>query len=654
MATLRRWAAVSCVAAAAAAAAVLASCGGGVARGGDASASHATPWSFKPFGGATGASESEAEASGTIDGLIDRKLSGRGMARAGPAGRLTLLRRAYFDLTGLPPDPAEVEAFAKDGRPDAFERLVGKLLDSPAYGERWGKHWLDVVRYADTGGFEKDHLYPTAWRYRDYVIRSFNADKPFDRFVAEQIAGDELWPDDPDAVTATGMYCVGAAVDEAAMSPQLEYEWRTDAVDTTAAAFLGLTAGCARCHDHKYDPVSQKDYFALQAAFGDSDRPWPAALRLLRIKGLNGLLSDTPVPKEFLDDPRCTLYTEDKTGGFRLFHRARPEEIHVLHRGQLGSPREAVGPAVPAALRTPEGGQALADAPPERRRAALAGWIASAGNPLTARVIVNRVWAWHFGEGIVRTPNDFGNQGEPPSHPELLDYLARDLVAHGWSLKRLHRVIMLSGTYRMGSVADPGAARVDPENRLLSHFPRQRLDGESVRDALLACAGTLNPARFGPAVVPPLGAEELAGLFDAKGKWPVTKDAAQHDRRSVYMLVRRTFVLPMLAAFDAPDLMTSCARRYQTTAPTQALALLNGPVARGQARALARRLLADWPDDPAKRVEEAWVRCFGRPVTAAERAKAMAFLDERTGDREGALSDLCLALFNANEFVYVD
>src|SRR5205807_2836110 len=221
-----------------------------------------------------------------------------------------LIRRATLDLIGLPPTPEEIEAFVKDESPEAFEKLVNRLLDSPQYGERWGRHWLDVARYADTGGFEADHLYPNAWRYRDYVIRSFNADKPYDRFIQEQVAGDELWPRDPDAVVATSLYCVGPVLAESAMiSNQLEYEWLTDAADTTGAAFLGLTFGCARCHDHKYDPIKQGDYYAMQAIFAASDRPYPAKIRLARIKALNGLLSDGPVPKELEDDPRCTIKT---------------------------------------------------------------------------------------------------------------------------------------------------------------------------------------------------------------------------------------------------------------------------------------------------------------------------------------------------------
>ncbi len=623
-----------------------------------ATASHPVPWSFSPICPPQPPTVHQKDwPINPIDSFVLGKLETRGLSPAPRADRLTLLRRACFDLTGLPPTLKQIDAFTHDDRPDAYERLIEDLLASPAYGERWARHWLDTVRYADTSGFEKDHLYPNAWKYRDYVIRSFNSNKPFDRFIQEQIAGDELWPNDKDAVIATALFCIGPALDESALiSTQLEYEWMTDCADTTGATFLGLTLGCARCHDHKYDPISQSDYYSVQAIFADSDRPYPADIRKERIKGLNGLLSDGAIPKKYLDDPRCTIETEGKTG-FHLFHRPTPMEIHVLHRGQLSTPRERVGPNVPQILESSSTKGSFERAEPDQRRAILAKWITSPTNPLTARVLVNRVWAWHFGEGLVRTPNDFGNQGEPPTHPQLLDFLARDLLDHGWDLKRLQKQIMLSATYQMQSIADAQAIKVDPENRLLSHFPRQRLDGESIRDNILACAGTLNPRQFGPAIVPPLGKEELAGLFDAGSKWPITKDASQHTRRSIYLLSRRTFVLPLFAAFDAPDSMTSCPRRFTTVVPTQALTLLNSPFAVNQSKAMAKHLNETCEKDSSKEIATAWRVCFGRPITTDEAQKAEEFLKQRTealGDNQAALAELCLALFNANEFVYVD
>jgi len=619
-------------------------------------------WAFEPITKVQPPADHSGWSANPIDQFVRAALEDQHLAPAPQADKHTLLRRATFDLTGLPPTPEEVDAFLSDPSPAAFARALERLLASPHYGERWGRHWLDVVRYADTGGFETDHLYPSAWRYRDYVISSLNSDKPFDRFLQEQVAGDELWPDDPAARLATALYCVGPALAESAMvANQLEYEWLTDAVDTTGAAFLGLTLGCARCHDHKYDPITQRDYFALQAVFAASDRPFPAPIRLLRIKALNGLFSEAKVPAELLRDPRCTVQTEDKTG-LHLFHRPEPMEVRLLHRGELDKPRETMAPGFPAALLAGRREAQAATVPPGKRRAALAQWLTAPNNPLTARVLVNRIWGWHFGQALVRTPNDFGAQGEPPTHPALLDWLARDLVDQGWSLKHLHRRIMLSKTYQMQSVADKAGLRVDPEDRLLSHFPRRRLEGEAIRDAMLACAGTLNQKQGGPAVVPALGTQELAGLFDAKGKWPVTKNVAEHTRASVYVLVRRTFVYPLFAAYDPPEVMVSCPQRTSTVVPAQALTLLNSPLAQEQALAFARRLRAEGADQPAQHVARAWRLALGRDIKGAENERALAFLRGRTDAlaatvptaAEAALADLCLALFNTNEFLTID
>jgi hypothetical protein len=323
----------------------------------------------------------------------------------------------------------------------------------------------------------------------------------------------------------------------------------------------------------------------------------------------------------------------------------------------LSKPREPVAPAIPRALLAAGRPTGPGELPPGGRRAALARWLTDPGNPLTARVLVNRVWGWHFGTGLVRTPNDFGAQGEAPTHPELLDWLARTFIDQGWSLKRLHRLIQLSNTYRMRSVAAGRGLELDPEDRLLWHFPRRRLEGEAIRDALLACAGTLNRSTSGPPVVPPLGRDELTGLFGVREKWPVTKDAAQHTRRSIYLLVRRTFAYPLFAAFDPPEVMVSCPRRQQTAVPTQALALFNSPLAREQAAAFARRLLRECGPRPEPLVARAWLLAFSRPATPTETERALAFLRRRPdapASPERALADLCLALFNANEFIYVD
>ena len=448
-----------------------------------------------------------------------------------------------------------------------------------------------MVRYADTGGFEADLLYPQAWRFRDYVIRSLNADKPFDRFAREQVAGDELWPDEPEAVLGSTLYSVGPAlVDSAMVTGQLEYEWLTDAADTTGEVFLGLTFGCARCHDHKYDPIHQRDYFAMQAIFAASDRSYPDKVRLNRIKALNGMLSEVPVPKELLDDPRCTVKDEDRQG-FRLFHRAEPLVIHRLHRGELNKPQEVVEPGLPVAVSTASDRAELARTSPTNRRAALARWLTSPGNPLVARVLVNRVWGWHFGQGIVRHAQRFrrpGRGADPSGAARLAGQRPDRTRLEPQATAPADRALQhLPDGERAGRGRSPRRPGEPPALAIPSPTPGGR--GDPGRDARL-----LGPAQlreFGTPVVPPLGKDELTGLFDAREKWPVTQDAAEHDRRSVYLLVRRTFAYPMFSSFDPPELMTSCPRRMQTIVPAQALAMLNSPLAREQAAAFAGRVV---------------------------------------------------------------
>ena len=653
-------------------------------------------WAFQPIRAGTPPTPSaNAWIKNPIDAFVLARLEQQDLKPAPAASRLTLLRRASFDLTGLPPTPQEIGAFLKNNPAEAYQELIERLLSSSHYGERWARHWLDLARYSDTGGFEKDLRYTNAWKFRDYVIRSFNSNKPISRFIQEQIAGDELWPDDPEATVATSFFAVGPVSQDSALnSTQLEYEWLTDATDTTGAAFLGLTMGCARCHNHKYDPISQRDYFAMQALFAASDRPYPDAVREHRVKGLNGILADVPIPKQLLQDPRCTIQTDDSVGA-RLFHRDLPMEIHRLKRGELSKPLEVVEPALPAIFAADKKLFDPAARPPNQRRAVLAKWLVSAQNPLTARVLVNRVWAWHFGQGIVRTPSDFGAQGEAPTHPELLDWLARDFTDHGWDLKRLHRLIMTSATYQMQSGAvSRHAIELDPENRLLSHFYRRRLDAEAIWDSVHAVAGTLNLKQFGPPVLPELSKEELSGLFDEKS-WTVTQDPSEFTRRGLYLFERRTFLFPMLDAFDPPDVMTSCPRRFETTVPTQALALLNSAVAQTQARLFAHRLRADCGGKLQKIPARAWLLAFNRPITRPEKERVLEFFRQRQAALsqtahfsepptaavasardlnpgstnnspllspdirpepwlETALTEFCLALFNANEFVFID
>jgi hypothetical protein len=581
-----------------------------------------------------------------IDAFVLQRLEVAGLTPAPSASKTALFRRITFDLVGLPPTPAEIRAFCEDHRPTAYDDVVDRLLTSPHHGERWARHWLDVVRYADSAGYELDTFYAFAFHYRDYVIRAFNSGKAFDRFLEEQIAGDELWTDSDDARTATGFCTVGPYAYEGGIArPKVvEYQRLTDLVDTVGSAALGLTLGCARCHDHKSDPFSQADYFGLQAIFAAS---------------------------EFKDVKLGPSRSKEQLAVRVLENRKTPPPTHVLRRGELDAPGDEVSPALPRAL--PGGGtQASLAQRSDGRRAALARWLTSSENPLTARVIANRVWQWHFGKALVRTPNDFGVQGESPTHPELLDYLADELRSSGWDLRHLHRLIVQSNTYRMASRGDLAGLEKDPDNRLFSRFPRRRLEAEAIWDNLHAAAGTLNPAMFGPPVVPPVDADALKTLLNAN--WKVTPERSEWTRRGIYLVVRRSLVLPLFDAFNAPRSIESCARRESTVVTSQALTLLNSEAVVGQARAFAGRLLREFPDDGNGRIEHAWLLAFGRPPCREEMREAHAFLERRESAlrsgqptfvpigapegiapaRAGAVAEWCLALVNANEFLYVD
>ena len=579
------------------------------------------------------------------------------------ADRRTLIRRLSFDLHGLPPAPEEIDAFVNDADPRAWDKLVDRMLESPRYGERAARQWLDVVRYADTGGYETDVYFPSAWRYRDYVIRSFQQDKPYDVFVKEQIAADEIWPDNLDLDGAyempksklaslerrfgTALYTLGALpVENTFFGDQYRSEWQAEAVETTSAAFLGLTFGCARCHDHKFDPISQKDFYRLSAVFaGSEDREVPivsqmrifeytrfetrwVALEELR-KKFERLRPDDKDGRETLLRQMGQAYVRaprsyDKAN--LLAHTEPVYDTHLLVRGDFKQKGEKVGPGFPAAI----GGTAPEIVEPEtnyfipRRRKALAEWLTSPDHPLTARVMVNRLWQGHFGKAIVGTANDFGRQGEPPSNQALLDWLSVEFQEHGWSVKHLHRLILQSEYYRQKRTP-------------------ARIDAESLRDAVLASTGKLNTKMFGPAVVPPLTQEEREGGMRDMSQWPVNSDASEFDRRSVYLFIKRSYRLPMMETFDAADPAASCARRETSTVAPQALTLMNSEWMNAQAARLAARLAGE--KDP---VERAWRLTLGRSPGAAERKRAQDFQA-----RQG-LPSLCLLLFNMNEFIYVD
>ncbi len=720
-------------------------------------------WAFRPVGAPAIPPVAHSDAVlNPVDAFLVARLEAAGIAPGPRADRATLIRRVSLDLTGLPPSPAEVDAFVADTSAHAFDKVVDRLLDSPHYGERWARHWLDLARYAESEGFKADETRPNAWRYRDYVIRSFNDDKPYDRFVMEQIAGDELWPDDPDARIATGFNRHYPDESNARNLVQRRQEILNDITDTVGFAFTGLTFACARCHDHKWDPISQADYFRLQAFFANTTAvdtlplasvaerddharrlaAWETATRDVReeldcietpvreaiiadyvekypaeIQEMLAKPSGDRAPFErqmvakaglYLDPASHQYLAPSQAVGGRLkgevkarwselraelkqYADLRPAELpvatavtdlgaecpptHLLRRGLWNAPADPVDPGFLAVLGH---GQAEVEPVPSGtsgRRAALARILVDPANPLTARVLVNRLWHHHFGSGLVGTPSDFGLKGDRPSHPELLDWLARDLVANGWSLKHAHRRIVLSAAYQRSSRHRADAAALDPENQLLWKFPRRRLEGEAIRDGLLAVSGRLNPKQGGPSVFP-----ELPKGMESRGGWPVTKDASERDRRSIYVFVRRNTRYPMFETFDMPDTHESCARRNETTSPVQALTLLNSTIALDLARSLAARVLAEAGDDPGRQVESAWRLAWSRSPDVEERVEALNFLAAQrdllasklesepplriqdtphplaASDPAGsaALADLCHALMNANEFVYLN
>jgi hypothetical protein len=608
-----------------------------------------------------------AWAASPIDAFILHRLQKEGLRPAPPADRATLVRRLYFDLWGLPPTPAQVDAFVRDRAPDAYARLVDRLLASPQYGERWGQHWLDVVRYAETDGFEYDTHRQDAWRYRDYVIRAFNDDKPYDRFLQEQLAGDELAPRDDEALVAAGFNRLGplrknAGNQEVASSRN---EVLTEMTNAVGAALLGITLGCARCHDHKFDPIRQSDYYRIQAYFAavhDRDidkaspeerKAWQAQAEPVEaeIKRLREAMSKAPreerdqwlVKIEAMQDrmppPLPAIYTVANDP-------AKKTAIHLLARGEYQHKGDRVGMR-PLGVLLPDGAPELPEDTPAPRLE-LAKWITHPDHPLTARVMVNRIWHYHFGRGLVSTPNDFGRMGARPSHPELLDYLANEFVRSGFRVKHMHRLILNTNTYRQASSPRNAAAEEkDPENKWLWKFNRRRLEAEEIRDAMLAVSGSLNLKAGGPSVMTPIEKELIAALYKP-AQWQVHKDPREHDRRSIYLLAKRNLRLPFMEVFDAPDLQVSCPRRESSTHAPQALELLNGAFSNQQAERFAARLEREAGARADRQVELAFRLVTGRPPGPRELALALNYL--ATGSRR----EFALAMFNLNAFLYVN
>jgi cytochrome c553 len=548
-----------------------------------------------------------AWARGPIDRFILRDLEKRGMVPAPPADRRELLRRVTFDLVGLPPTPEETAAFLADRSANAYEKVVDRLLASPRHGERWARWWLDLARYADTDGYERDEEKKFSWRYRDYVINAFSRDKPFDRFVREQLAGDELPDRSVESVIATGFLRLGPWNDEPNDPLDYKYERLDELVHATTTAFLSLTVRCARCHDHKFDAIPQKDYYAVANAFNA------------------GYIE--PADKKLQGGPPPELIGID---ALAFTDRGRDiPPMRLLHSGDPRRPTETVPPGFLTAVKGPPSAMSPppANAATTRRRLQLAEWIAHPKNPLTARVFVNRLWQHHFGEGLSRTPNNFGIKGDEPTHPELLDWLASDFVANGWRIKRMHRQMVLSSAYRMASRHPLQAryAETDAGNRLLWRMNRRRMDADALWDSMLAVSGELNLKEGGPGFVPTVTREALEGLSRKGEEWKPSPPAEQR-RRSIYMFLKRALIPPIMTVFDFSDTTQPLEQRNVTIGSPQALALMNNPLVTARAEALARRVEAEAGADPARRVERAWLLTLGRKPSEPERSAALRHL----------------------------
>ncbi|WP_435016989.1 DUF1553 domain-containing protein [Tundrisphaera sp. TA3] len=844
----------------------------------DADRSH---WAFRPLVRPEVPKVADAAwAARPIDAFIARGLEAKKLAPNPPASRSELARRITYDLTGLPPTPEEVAAFEADSAPDAYEKLVDRLLASPHYGERWGRHWLDLVRFAETNSYERDGAKPNAWRFRDYVIRSFNEDKPYDRFVREQLAGDEMPDGGVDGLTATGFYRLGLWDDEPADREQAHFDSLDDIVATTSQVFLGLTVDCARCHDHKLDPIPQKDYYRFLSFFGnindyrnggptdeslmfrddEARKAHEAAIAEIKEKRDRAQAELTAIETEFQDRYRASgrggvvqradivdlsyrfyrdtwdelptfdelkpeqtgqlpggrfdlaprtrdeafgfvfegtlivpadgryTFTLDSDDGSRLLvdekkvaerdgihgegdpkrgsitltrgqvpirleyfqkghglgltvawsgpgfrnralsapmqdrseengkakgttfasplelarmireegasligaekaaryrelrreldalKKAQPPgerilrvteagrqapDVHVMLRGNPHTPGDKVDPGFLQVLSTdePRIPELSSEINSSGRRLALAEWIVSDRDPLAARVMANRVWQYHFGRGIVRSPNNFGTQGDPPTHPELLDWLASELVAGGWRLKSLHRTILLSNAYRMSSRDRAEAAKADPTNDAFWRFDMRRLSGEEIRDSVLAITGTLNPRMYGPGVYPAIPAEVLAGQSKPGDGWGKSSPEEQ-ARRSVYIHVKRSLLYPILESFDFAETDRSTPVRFATTQPTQALGMLNGSFLNRQAVLLADRLTREVGDDPGKQAARAIALVTCRPARPDEISRALDLMrtlrDRDHASAREALEAFCLVALNLNEFIYLD
>jgi hypothetical protein len=683
-----------------------------------------------------------------IDNFILARLEQKGLRPSEEASRRVLIRRLYYDLIGIPPEPSEVTAFLGDQRPDAYEKLVERLLADPRYGERWGRHWLDLARYADTNGYEGDPEWPHAWRYRDYVIDAFNSDKPYDEFIKEQIAGDEFYyvnkavpppAPEPEKVVALSFLRL-APFNRTPVSAENRDSLLSEMTSTVGSVFLGLTVGCAKCHNHKYDSIPTRDFYRMKAFFAtvqientgraggyepavfyrpgekewtDQKREqWEAELKAVEadFKGFQKPLLDKltaqarkqkPDAKEATEkeleqavnvennnaaslekkDEVLTAVEKQEYRGFaerisRLkkdIERVEPKAMglrnadgppfgpevpttFVLIRGDYDHRGDRVEPGFLSAVTGNEKPAVLEldrykMFPTRGRRMTLAKWIASPDNPLTARVMVNRLWQHHFGHGIVETASDFGRNGSPPTHPELLDWLATKFIGEKWSVKAMQRLILESATYRQSSLeAQASALEADPEDHLLWRFNRLRLEGDVIRDSVLAVAGSLNPERGGLPVYPPLpkGLDEKVQSVDT---WE-TSSEIESRRRSIYIFQRRAQYVPFLETFDAPVLNSSCERRRNSITALQALSMYDSDFVNREAPHFAARVKQEAGDNKDQEIRRAFEIAFGRDPTQSERADVTHFLS--TAKVADPLVALCRVLLNSNEFLYVD
>jgi hypothetical protein len=588
-----------------------------------------------------------------IDLFVRARLAAAGLTPSPEADRPTLLRRVTLDLVGLLPSPGEVDAFVTDPSPDAYEKVVARLLASPHYGERQARHWLDLARYADSNGFTVDSP-RTIWPYRDWVIRAYNADLPFDRFTRDQLAGDLVPQPTTDQLVATGFHRNTPLNQEGGADPeQFRVERTLDRASTTATVWLGLTAACAQCHDHKFDPVSQADFYRLYAFFNSCDEPvlpvgGPPELAD-KLNDLNRRADERNAAGDLKGADKLRAEAAKLEKGVPttlvLRERAKPRETFVHVRGDFLRRGEPVRPGYPAAL-TPERPPTIVGG---RSRLHLSEWLTSPGNPLTARVTANREWQKFFGTGLVATENDFGMQGDAPTHPELLDYLAVEFRQAGWRVKHLHRLIVTSATYRQASAHRPDLAAADPLNKLLGRQNRLRLEAEIIRDAALTASGKLTRTMFGPGVYPP-APPEIFALTQNKKPWP-TSTGPDRFRRGIYTVIYRQSQHHLLTTFDGADAQTACTRRTRSNTPLQALHLANDPAFVELAAALGERLQREAAGD-AGRVRHAFRLCFGRYPSPAEAGTVRRFLDaQRAADPATAWAQVARVLLNTDEFI---